>query len=129
MDENELSYAIIGAAINVHRELGGPGLLESVYEEALADELTRRGLSVSRQKSVAIVYKGRTLGQVLRLDMIVNDKVIVECKATDKHHRIFDAQALTYLRMRQLRLALIINFGAGQVRHGIRRIVNALASD
>jgi GxxExxY protein len=82
MDENELSKVIVDSAIEVHRELGGPGLLESVYEAALAFELEERGLLVERQRSVPIDYKGNRLPGNLRLDMIVNDKVIVECKAT-----------------------------------------------
>ena len=81
MDENEISKVIVDAAIEVHRELGGPGLLESVYEEALAFELKQRGLSVDRQRRVPIVYKGQRLAGDLRLDLIVNQKVVVECKA------------------------------------------------
>jgi len=126
MNENELSHAIIGAAITVHRAMGGPGLLESVYEEALVAEMRRSGLAVSRQEVVTLVHQDVRLSQPLRLDLVVNESVIVECKATAKHHRIFEAQALTCLRLRRLRRALVINFGAEQVRHGLRRIVNNL---
>ena len=126
MDENELSRVIVDAAIEVHRELGGPGLLESVYESALAFELEQRGLSVERQRSVPIVYKGNRLPGNLRLDMIINEKVIVECKATTIYSSVFEAQALTYLRLLDLKLALVINFGNPRVSSGIRRVVNGL---
>jgi len=126
MDENEISKVIVDAAIEVHRELGGPGLLESVYEAALAHELAERGLSVERQRMVPIVYKGKRLPGDLRLDMIVNEKVIVECKATTIYSAVFEAQALTYLRLLDLKLALVVNFGKGLVSKGIRRVVNGL---
>ena len=126
MDENEISKVIVDAAIEVHRELGGPGLLESVYESALAFELEERGLTVERQRVVPIVYKGKRLPGDLRLDMIVNDSVIVECKATSIYSSVFEAQALTYLRLLDLKLALVVNFGKGLVSKGIRRVVNGL---
>jgi GxxExxY protein len=126
MTENEISRVIVDAAIEVHRELGGPGLLESVYEEALAFELEDRGLSVERQQRVPIVYKGRRLAGNLRLDLIVNQKVIVECKATTMDSSIFEAQALTYLRLLDLKLGMVINFGKRRVSQGVRRVVNGL---
>ena len=126
MVENEISGQIIGASIEVHRNLGGPGLLEAVYEEALVYELNERGLKVERQVAVPIQYKGVRLGGDLRLDLLVEDKVVVECKATAEHSRIFDAQALTYLRLLNLKLARVVNFGQVLVRRGIRRIVNGL---
>jgi len=126
MDENDISKVIVDAAIEVHRELGGPGLLESVYEAALAHELEERGLSVERQRMVPIVYKGKRLPGDLRLDMVVNGKVIVECKATTIYSSVFEAQALTYLRLLDLKLALVVNFGKGLVSKGIRRVVNGL---
>ena len=125
--ENSTSRAILGAAIEVHRQLGGPGLLESVYEEALAYELEMRGHVVVRQSEVPLHYKGRVLASTLRLDLLVNGCVIVECKATPVNSRLFDAQALTYLRLTGLRLALVINFGQPVVRQGTRRVVNELA--
>jgi GxxExxY protein len=121
---NAVSKVVVDAAIEVHRTLGGPGLLESVYEEALAHELGLRGLEVDRQRSVPIEYKGRLLATPLRLDLIVNDAVIVECKATSAYNTVFEAQALTYLRLLDLRLALVINFGERLVRDGIHRVVN-----
>lgn len=126
MTENEIAKIIVEAAIEVHRTLGGPGLLEAVYEEALAFELDSRGLAVERQKAVPLVYKGRRLGSDLRLDLLVAERVIVECKATIAYNSLFEAQALTYLRLCDLRLALVINFGERQVRQGIHRVVNGL---
>ena len=126
MHENQISRIILDAAIEVHRTLGGPGLLESVYEEALAWELKQRGLIVERQKSVPIVYKGRTLGTPLRLDLLVNGKVIVECKATTDYNPIFEVQTLTYLRLTGLKLGVVINFGERLIKHGFHRVVNGL---
>jgi GxxExxY protein len=126
MDENEISKIIVDAAIEVHRTLGGPGLLESVYQEALAWEITRRGLKVEREKIILIVYKGQTLGSPLRLDLLVDEKVIVECKATTEDNPIFQTQVLTYLRLTGLKLGLVINFGEKLVKNGIHRVVNGL---
>jgi len=126
MHENQISKVVLDAAIEVHRTLGGPGLLESVYEEALAWELRQRGLPVERQKVVPVIYKGQTLGVPLRLDLLVGDKVIVECKATTNYHSVFEAQALTYLRLTDLKLGLVINFGEKLVKNGFHRVVNGL---
>ncbi len=127
MNENEISKIIIEAAIEAHRTLGGPGLLESVYEEATAWELTQRGLVVRRQVDIPILYKSQHLTTPLRLDMLVNDLVIVECKASTNYNPVFEAQVLTYLRLTNLRLGLLINFGERLVKNGIRRVVNGLA--
>jgi len=126
MDENEISKLIIGGAIEVHRILGGPGLLEDIYEEALCHELTRRGLVVTRQDSVPIIYKGIKLNKPLFLDVLVSNKVIVEAKAAEKHNPLFNAQLLTYLRLTGKRLGLVINFGEIFLRNGIHRVVNGL---
>ena len=126
MTENEISKHIVECAIEVHRTLGGPGLLEDIYEEALAWELMQRGLRVERQVITPIVYKGRTLGTPLRLDMLVEGLVIVENKAITAYNSIFESQALTYLRLRNLKLALVINFGERYVKDGIHRVVNGL---
>jgi GxxExxY protein len=126
MTENEVSRVIVDAAIEVHRTLGGPGLLEGVYEEALAHELGLRGLRVERQLSIPLEYKGQRLGTNLRLDLLVNRLVVVECKATTAYNTVFEAQALTYLRLLNLRLALVINFGERLVKDGIHRVVNGL---
>jgi GxxExxY protein len=126
LSEDELSRQVIRAAIEVHRTLGGPGLLESVYEEALAWELSASGLRVERQKEMPIIYKGVILANPLRLDVVVNNLVIVECKAVPTYNTIFEAQALTYLRITGLKLALVINFGERIVKNGIHRVVNNL---
>ena len=124
MTENEISKVIVDCAIIVHRTLGGPGLLEGVYEEALAWEVQEHGLRVDRQLQVPILYKGRQLGTPLRLDLLVEKRVIVEVKATEEYNKIFEVQALTYLRQRNLKLALVINFGEKYVKDGIHRVVN-----
>lgn len=126
MNENELSRIIYECAIEVHRTLGEPGLLESVYEEALAWELTQRGLKVERQVSLPITYKGQRLASPLKIDLIVGEKVIVECKATTQYSVIFESQTLTYLRLTGLKLGLVINFGEMLVKNGIHRVVNGL---
>ena len=126
MTENQLSSVIVDCAVEVHRTLGGPGLLERVYEEALAWELQARSVPVKRQLFLPIVYKGITMADPLRVDLLVGDLVIVECKATTDYSPIYEAQALTYLRLMNLRLALVINFGARLVRDGIHRVVNGL---
>jgi GxxExxY protein len=126
MAENEISKVIVDAAIEVYRELGGPGLLESVYEEALVEELTRRGLKVERQLQVPIIYKGKQLASPLRLDLKVNGLVLVDNKAVTDWNPIFEAQMLTYLRLTGLKLGLVINFGERYVKNGIHRVVNGL---
>jgi GxxExxY protein len=126
MDENEISKIVVDAAVEVHRTLGGPGLLENVYQEALAWELVHRGLKIEREKIVSIIYKGQTLASPLRLDLLVNDKVIIECKATTDYNPIFQTQVLTYLRLTGLKLGLVINFGEKLVKNGIHRVVNGL---
>ena len=126
MNENELCTHIIAAAIETHRCLGGPGLLESVYEEALVWELSARGLVVSRQVELPIIYKGNALGASLRLDILVEGLVILEVKATSAYNPIFESQLLTYLKLANLRLGLVINFGERLVKDGIRRVVNGL---
>lgn len=126
LNENGISRHIVESAIEVHRTLGGPGLLESVYEEALAWELQQRGLEVSRQVSLPIPYKGHTLASPLRIDLIVARRVIVECKATSQYNTVFEAQTLTYLRLSGLKLGLVINFGERVVKDGIHRVVNGL---
>jgi GxxExxY protein len=126
MHENEISSIIVDAAIEVHRELGGPGLLEDLYEEALAEELNIRGLAVERQRPIPVVYKGRTLSRPLRLDLKVEGLVLVDGKSADEWHPVFKAQMLTYLRLTKLKLGLVINFGEVHVKDGIYRVVNGL---
>lgn len=114
------------SAIEVHRELGGPGLIENVYEEAMVEELLLRGTNVQRQLPVAIIYKGKTLSAPLRLDLKVNDLVLVDNKAVKEWNPIFESQMLTYLRLTKLKLGLVINFGEQYVKNGIHRVVNGL---
>ena len=127
MHENEIAAKVVDAAVEVHRELGGPGLLEDVYEEALAEELKLRGLFVERQVPVPIVYKGKTLRSPLRLDLRVEKLVLVDNKAVTQWNPVFEAQMLTYLRLTELRLGLVINFGERLVKNGIFRVVNGLS--
>ena len=124
MEENEISKVILDAAIAVHNELGGSGLLESYYENALNHELQLRGLKVETQKLVPIVYKGVVIGDPYRLDMLVGDKVIVECKATEKNNPIFAAQVNTYLHLLNKRLGIVINFGQKRILDGWERVAN-----
>lgn len=124
MIENEITKEIIGAAIEVHRTLGGPGLLESIYEEALVWEIEQRGLQVERQVHTPINYKGRILSTPLRLDMLVEKQIVVENKAVLLYNPIFEVQTLTYLRLLNLRLGLVINFGEKYVKDGVHRVIN-----
>lgn len=126
-NEEDVSAVIVDAAIEVHRTLGGPGLLESVYEEALAYELQLRGLTVRRQVPVPLWYKGQKLEKPLRLDMLVEECVVVESKAVEQYNKINQAQALTYIRLTKLKLAIVINFGEKLVSRGIHRVINKLA--
>ncbi|MGA3284735.1 MAG: GxxExxY protein [Verrucomicrobiota bacterium] len=126
MNENDISKVIVDSAIEVHRELGGPGLIESIYEEAMVEELVRRGMKVERQLQVPIVYKGKRLANPLWLDLKVNSLVLVDNKAVTEWNPIFEAQMLTYLRLTGLKLGLVINFGGQYVKNGIHRVVNGL---
>lgn len=126
MNPNDVTGMIIEAAIEAHRVLGGPGLLESVYEEALVEELRLRGASLDRQQPVALIYKGRALSTPLRLDLRVNGLVLVECKAVTEYNKVFESQLLTYLRLSGLKVGLVINFGQRLVKDGVHRVVNGL---
>lgn len=126
MDENDISKIVLNAAIKVHRTLGGTGLLEGVYVEALCWELHQAGLIAERRMEVPINYKGNRLSTPLRLDLSVNGLVIVECKATSRYHEVFEALTLTYLRLMGLKLGLVINFGERLVKDGFHRVVNKL---
>ena len=127
MTHNEISGEIVRCAIETHRTLGGPGLIESIYEEALVVELTQADLNVEQQVPVPITYKGHSLATPLRIDLIVEGKVIIECKATSRYNDLFNAQTLTYLRLTKLNLGLVINFGERLLKDGIHRVVNGLA--
>ena len=125
MDINELSSRIIGAAIEVHKTLG-PGLLESAYEECLSHEFSFRNFSFERQKSLPLIYKGKKLDCGFRLDLVVENAIILELKSCEKIEPIHKAQLLTYLKLSGLHLGLILNFNTTVMRDGIVRIVNEL---
>lgn len=125
MDENECSNLIIGAAIEVHKHLG-PGLLEGAYELALVHELGLRGIRCSRQLRLPAAYKGVELPESYRIDMLIEELVIVEVKAVDKFAAIHEVQLLTYLRFANKRLGLLLNFQSALMRDGVRRVVNNL---
>jgi GxxExxY protein len=124
VNENALSSRIIGAAIEVHRELG-PGLLESVYESALAYELARAGIRVERQVAFPVQYKTEQLDLGFRADLVVDRLVLIEIKAIEKLMPIHEVQVLTYLRISR-RLGLLINFNVSLLKSGVRRVVNNL---
>lgn len=121
-EKDPLTAAIIGGAIEVHKALG-PGLLESAYEECLAVELTERGLTVARQVPIPVFYKGRKVEIGYRLDMLVNDLVIVEIKAISEILDVHEAQLMTYLRLANKRIGLLLNFHTAYLKNGIMRKV------
>jgi GxxExxY protein len=119
----DLTREIIGAAIEVHRELG-PGLLESAYEECLAYELQKLGMKVERQKAVPLIYENVKLDCGFRADLVVESRVVVETKCKDALHPVDDAQLLSHIRLLNIRVGLLINFHVVVLRDGIRRMVN-----
>ena len=121
--EREYTYRILRCAYNVYDELG-PGLLESIYEEALARELSDNGFVVERQKSVPVFYKGEQLCNDLRLDLIVDGKVILELKSVVEYRKLFEKQLYTYLRLTDCELGYVINFNEEDLRDGIHPVVN-----
>ena len=122
MTDNELTYQIRGAIWDVYNDLG-PGLLESVYEEALCYELNQRGLKVERQKQVPVIYKGKMLNTDLRLDLMVEDMIIIELKSVEELKPVFYKQTKTYLKLMNKRIGLLVNFGESDMKEGIHRIV------
>ncbi|MDQ8199798.1 GxxExxY protein [Pelagicoccus enzymogenes] len=123
METEELTSQIMGAAIEVHKELG-PGLLESTYERCLVHELTLRGIKTERQKAQPINYKGLKLDEGYRLDVLVESKIILELKVVDSLNDIHTAQLLTYLKLSNLNLGYLLNFNVLQMKQGIKRLVN-----
>ena len=123
MTDSEITYEIRGAVYDVYKELG-PGLLESVYEEALCFELVQRGLTVERQVQVPIMYKSNVLKTELRLDVLVESQVIVELKSVEEMKKVFAKQLLTYLRLMDKRVGLLVNFNTDDILTSIKRIVN-----
>jgi GxxExxY protein len=118
--KNSLSERVIGAAIEVHRQLG-PGLLESTYEACLCFELAQRGIACAQQVPLPVIYKGNRLDCGYRIDLLVEQELIVEVKSVDQLVRIHEAQLLTYLRLSGLKLGLLLNFNAVLLKHGLRR--------
>ena len=123
MTLDNITYEIRGAIYDVYKALG-PGLLESVYEEALVFELEQRGLKVERQKVVPIIYKGNCLKTELRLDLLVEDQVIVELKSVEEMKKVYAKQLLTYLRLMDKRLGFLVNFNTDNILTSIHRIAN-----
>ena len=125
MTENEIADRIMDAAFLIHRELG-PGLLESVYETILAQQLTDAGLEVQRQVAVPLIFRGMVFDEAFRADLIVGKKVIIELKSVERIQPVHSKQLLTYLRLTGCRLGLLINFGENLMKDGFKRIANGL---
>jgi len=125
MTENDISRIVIDAAIKVHRHIG-PGLLETVYESILTYELEERRLKVARQVPVPIHYRHICLDEGFRADLVVEDKLIIELKSVESLARVHKKQLLTYLRMSELRLGVLLNFGAPLIKEGICRVANGI---
>ena len=123
MTENEITGDILDASIKLHRQFGA-GLLESVYEALLENELKKRGHKVERQKSITFEYEGVALENAFRLDMLVDDKVIVELKSTEKMSPVFAKQLKTYLAITKLQVGVVVNFGMTTLKEGFLRFVN-----
>lgn len=123
--ENEIAAIVVDAAYQIHQQLG-PGLLESVYEVLLAHELRKRGLEVERQLTIPIVWDGIRFEEGYRADLMVSSKVLIEVKSKEKVAPVDKKQVLTYLRLADKRLGLLINFGEELIKNGISRIVNGL---
>ncbi len=121
-DKDPLSFALIGAAIEVHRVLG-PGLLECLYHRALRFELSLRGIAFRSEVPVPVNYKGENLGDDLRIDLIVQDRLVVEIKAVDQLHPIHEAQLITYLKLTGIHTGLLINFNVRLLKDGVKRMV------
>jgi GxxExxY protein len=125
MNENDLSRIIVDVAFKIHTHLG-PGLLESVYEEIMNFELTKRGLFVEKQKGIPVVWENIKMDMGFRADLIVEKKVIIELKSVELIAPVHPKQLLTYLRITQMKLGLLINFNEPLIKNGITRIVNNL---
>lgn len=125
---NKLSNIVIGAAIEVHKTLG-PGLLESVYEECLKTELQSKGVQVECQVSLPLIYKGMVTSKEFRLDMLVEDELIIELKAVDEIKEVHEFQLLTYLKLTNKGMGLLVNFNVPLLKDGIRRKINGYVND
>ncbi|HET8935070.1 MAG TPA: GxxExxY protein [Polyangiales bacterium] len=118
-----MSEIVIGACIEVHRHLG-PGLLESVYEECVCHELGVAGIAFERQKTLPVLYKGLKLQPSYRLDLIVEDQLLIELKAVERLLPVHEAQVITYLKLSGLPVGLLVNFHTAAIKHGLRRLIN-----
>ena len=125
MTENELSKIIVNCFFKVHTNLG-PGLLESAYEECLCHELMKTDLKVERQKALPLVYQTITLDIGYRVDFMIENKIIIEVKAVESLHDVHKAQVITYLKLSDCKLGLLVNFNVALIKDGIKRIVNNL---
>jgi GxxExxY protein len=125
MTENEIASIVVDTCLMIHREWG-PGLLESVYEEVLAYELKKRGLVVERQRGIEVEWDGQNLGKGFVADLIIDSLVIIELKSVQKLEPVHFKQLLTYLRLADLKLGLLINFNETLIKNGIKRVVNGL---
>jgi GxxExxY protein len=121
---NKLSERVIGCAIEVHRRLG-PGLLESVYEKALCIELKREGIAFEKQKTLHVTYREKPVG-IFRVDVLVEETIVLELKSVERHDPVFEATILSYLKLGNYRLGLLINFNSKLLKNGIKRFVNNL---
>jgi len=128
MNENEIGTEILKSAIDIHRDLG-PGLLESVYEVILEQELKRKGFEVNRQVAIPIRYKGLIFEEGFRADLIVEKQVLVELKSIESVSRVHAKQVLTYLKLLDIRLGYLMNFGAELMKNGVTRLVNQMRED
>ena len=123
MNENEIGKIVVDTAVGLHKELG-PGLLETVYEVILAHKLKDQGLTVERQVAEPIVYNGIKFDEGFRIDLLVNNKVIIELKSVEHLHKAHKKQLLTYLKLKECKLGLLLNFGESLMKDGISRVIN-----
>jgi len=126
LPSSTLTRRVIGCAIEVHKHLG-PGLLESIYETCLCDELSAAGLPFARQRRIAVSYKGRTLDEYFQMDLIVEEQLALEIKAVNQVHPIHEAQLRTYLRLSNIPLGLLLNFNVTQMKDGVSRMIGPAA--
>jgi GxxExxY protein len=127
MEKESLGKEIVDIAFQLHMSLG-PGLLESVFESCFCYELSKREIPFVTQKRVPIVYDGFVFNEGLRLDILVDDQIVVELKAQDNYHPVWEAQLLSYLKLSDKRLGYLINFNVTLIKHGIKRMINSLPS-
>ena len=125
MEIDDITHAVIEDSIRIHRDLG-PGLMESVYESVLASSLERRGLKTERQKTVRFVYDGMNFEEGMGIDLLVESRLVIELKSVEQLSPVHGKQLLTYLRLMDLQVGLLINFGSATLKEGLRRVVNQL---